>query len=112
MARNRPDPGPYSRQLRRGAIARLADGRSTPGRYIRHLEAKLTAHLGGHPSVAEKLLIEAPDGDGPRGDGRPVDLPALVPRRRNPGSISRIALSAVRAAAAGRRFRGQALAGA
>ena len=58
MAANSPNPGPYSRLLRRGAIGKLADGRSTLGRFIRHLEAELVAHVGGHPTITQRLLIE------------------------------------------------------
>ena len=57
MAANSPNPGPYSRLLRRGAIGKLADGRSTLGRFIRHLEAELVAHVGGHPTITQRLLI-------------------------------------------------------
>src|SRR5262245_31240077 len=49
--------GPWSRRLHRGSIADI-DGRSETGRYARHLEAQLTAHVGGEPSVMEKLLID------------------------------------------------------
>jgi hypothetical protein len=58
MARNSPNLGPYSRQLRRGAIGKLADGRSSLGQYIRHLEAELVAHVGGKPTITERILIE------------------------------------------------------
>ena len=58
MAANSPNPGPYSRLLRRGAIGKLADGRSTLGRFIRHLEAELVAHVGGCPTITQRLLIE------------------------------------------------------
>jgi hypothetical protein len=50
--------GPYSRRLHRGAIGDLVDGRSAQGRFIRHLEAELVAHVGGSPSIAQKLLID------------------------------------------------------
>jgi len=36
----------------------LVDGRSAEGRFIRQLEAQLVEHLGGKPSVAERLLID------------------------------------------------------
>ena len=49
--------GPWSRRLHRGPIADI-DGRSETGRYARHLSADLTAHVGGNPSVLEKLLID------------------------------------------------------
>jgi hypothetical protein len=62
-ARNKSAPvrrqiGPYSRELRRGAIGASLDGRSTDGRFIRDLEAQLTAHVGGSPNIAQRLLIE------------------------------------------------------
>ena len=50
--------GPYSRRLQRGAIADLYDGRSADGRFIRHLEAELTQHVGGAPSITQRLLID------------------------------------------------------
>lgn len=50
--------GPYSRRLHRGAIGDLVDGRSAQGRFIRNLEAELTAHVGGEPSIAQRLLID------------------------------------------------------
>jgi hypothetical protein len=50
--------GPYSKKLRRGAIRDSVDGRSAEGRFIRDLERQLTDHLGGAPSITEKLLIE------------------------------------------------------
>jgi hypothetical protein len=57
-SRRQPRLGPYSRKLQRGAIADLYDGRSAEGRFIRHLEAELVAHVGGSPSITERLLIE------------------------------------------------------
>jgi hypothetical protein len=53
-----PRLGPYSRRLQRGAIGDLVDGRSALGRFIRHLEAELSAHVGGAPSIAQRLLID------------------------------------------------------
>jgi hypothetical protein len=50
--------GPYSRKLRRGIIADNIDGRSTLGRFCRDLEAQLIAHVGGKPSIAQRLLIQ------------------------------------------------------
>jgi hypothetical protein len=58
MAKNSPRPGPYSRLLRRGAIGKLADGRTELGRFIRDLEAQLVAHVGGRPTITQRLLIE------------------------------------------------------
>lgn len=49
--------GAYSRVLRRGAIARSIDGRSTEGRYLRDFERQMVEHLGGAPSPPERLLI-------------------------------------------------------
>jgi hypothetical protein len=37
---------------------REIDGRSAEGRFARHLEAELIAHVGGNPSFVQKLLIE------------------------------------------------------
>lgn len=50
--------GPYSRRLQRGAIGASLDGRSELGRFVRHLEAELVAHVGGAPSITQKLLID------------------------------------------------------
>jgi hypothetical protein len=52
-----PKLGPYSRVLRRGAIARSIDGRSTEGRFLRDFESQMAEHLGGNPSTPERLLI-------------------------------------------------------
>jgi hypothetical protein len=50
--------GPYSRKLQRGAIGDCVDGRSAEGRFIRDLERQLVDHVGGSPSVTQRLLIE------------------------------------------------------
>jgi hypothetical protein len=50
--------GPYSRKLRRGAIGASVDGRSAEGRFIRDLERQLVDHVGGEPSVLQRLLID------------------------------------------------------
>jgi hypothetical protein len=50
--------GPYSRRLHRGAIGELFDGRSAEGRFVRHLEAELVRHVGGDPSITQRLLID------------------------------------------------------
>jgi hypothetical protein len=50
--------GPYSRRLHRGSIGASIDGRSELGRFIRALEAALVAHVGGAPSIVQRLLIE------------------------------------------------------
>jgi hypothetical protein len=51
---------PYSKLLHRGAIGSLAglSGNSAEGRVVRQLEAELTEHVGGLPSVTQRLLIE------------------------------------------------------
>jgi hypothetical protein len=54
----RPLAGPYSRRLQRGSLGDAFDGRSADGRFVRHLEAELVAHLGGNPSIVQRLLIE------------------------------------------------------
>jgi hypothetical protein len=58
MSADRQKIGPYSRTLRRGAIGTLLDGRSAAGRYVRDLEQQLTAHCGGSPTIAQRLLID------------------------------------------------------
>jgi hypothetical protein len=59
---NSPQPraklAPHSRAFHRGAIGDSIDGRSALGRLVRHLEAELTAHVGGAPNITQKLLIE------------------------------------------------------
>jgi hypothetical protein len=57
-SRRQPRLGPYSRKLHRGAISELYDGRSAEGRFIRDLEAQLVAHVGGNPSITQRLLID------------------------------------------------------
>jgi hypothetical protein len=46
--------GPYSRPSGLAAL----DGRSREGRLVRAVRRELTAHLGGRPSAAEKMMIE------------------------------------------------------
>jgi hypothetical protein len=58
MARNHRQLGPYSRSLRRGVIGQTLDGRSEAGRFARDLERQLIEHVGGNPSITQKLLIE------------------------------------------------------
>ena len=58
LARKRGKIGPYSRVLQRGVIADTVDGRSREGRLMRHLEAELTKHVGGSPSIVQRLLID------------------------------------------------------
>jgi hypothetical protein len=55
---NRRRVGPYSRKLQRGAIGDCVDGRSAEGRFIRDLERQLVDHVGGAPSITQRLLIE------------------------------------------------------
>jgi hypothetical protein len=57
MTRDQKRLGPYSKRLHRGAIGDIADGRSATGRFIRHLEAELTAHVGGSPTITQRLTI-------------------------------------------------------
>jgi hypothetical protein len=49
--------GPYSRALQRGVIGTY-DGRSARGRYIRALEAEITATFTGAISATERLMID------------------------------------------------------
>ncbi len=56
--KNRNPVGPYSRRLRRSAIGDSVYGRSAEGRFIRDLERQLVAHVGGQPTIAQKLLID------------------------------------------------------
>lgn len=55
MKKNRV--GPYSRTLDRGVIGRSIDGRSPEGRFLRAFEAEMVKHVGGAPSIAQKMLI-------------------------------------------------------
>ena len=54
--RNLPKVGPYSRWLRRGAAAKL-DARTPEAKFMRALEHQLAAHLGGEPTIAQKMMI-------------------------------------------------------
>ena len=45
--------GPQSRLLEHGSL----DGRSVEGRFLRAIEAQLSEHVGGRPTVAQHLLI-------------------------------------------------------
>lgn len=45
--------GPQSRLLDHGSL----DGRSVEGRFLRAIEAQLAEHVGGQPSVSQRLLI-------------------------------------------------------
>jgi hypothetical protein len=59
-AKRRPGtgPGPYSRVLRRGAIGVAISGRSQLGRLVRDMERQLSDHVGGNPSITQRLLID------------------------------------------------------
>jgi hypothetical protein len=50
--------GPYSKRLERGAFGTGLDGRSPEGRFARQLEVELTAHIGGRPTITQRLLID------------------------------------------------------
>jgi hypothetical protein len=52
-----PKIGPYSRTLDRGAIGASIDGRSREGRFLRAFEAALERHVGGSPSLTQKVQI-------------------------------------------------------
>ena len=54
---NRPQLGPYSRVIDRGAVGGLIDGRSREGRFLRAYERSLTEHVGGAPSIVQRALI-------------------------------------------------------
>ena len=58
LSRNPNDVKPYSRRLRRGAVGDICDGRSATGRFIRNLESELVAHVGGAPTITQRLLID------------------------------------------------------
>lgn len=47
-------PGRSSRLRARGAV----DGRSREGRFLAAVRDDLTAHLGGNPSAAQRLMID------------------------------------------------------
>jgi hypothetical protein len=52
----RPRVGPYCRVFSRGSLGEI-DGRSREGKFLRRIEAELTAQVGGSPSFAQSLLI-------------------------------------------------------
>ena len=52
-----PRIGPYSSMFTRGVLGGCLDGRSREAKYLRAVEAQLVAHIGGHPSAAQVLLI-------------------------------------------------------
>jgi hypothetical protein len=49
--------GPHSRALRRGVVGDQIDGRSREGRFLRACEAELVTHVGGSPSITQRLMI-------------------------------------------------------
>jgi hypothetical protein len=49
---------PYTKRLDRGAVGTLFDGRSEQGRFVRRLEAELVQHVGGQPTITQRLLID------------------------------------------------------
>ncbi len=49
--------GPYSKQFAKGATGDLFNGRTKEGKFIRKVEAELTAQVGGAPSFSQVLLI-------------------------------------------------------
>src|SRR6266700_3652370 len=50
--------GPYSRAIDRGAVGGIIDGRSREGRFLRSYEKQLTEHVGDHPSITQRCLIQ------------------------------------------------------
>lgn len=50
--------GPYSKTLRRGVIGTSIDGRSALGRFMRDMEKQLVDHVGGKPTLPQRLLID------------------------------------------------------
>lgn len=56
-ARPRTRLGPYSRVLELGAGSATLDLRSWEGRFLRAFERQLSEHVGGAPSIVERLLI-------------------------------------------------------
>lgn len=49
--------GPYSPAIDRGALGIAIDGRSREGQFILTYQRLLFAHIGGEPSITQKLLI-------------------------------------------------------
>ena len=49
--------GAHSRAIDRGAIGQAIRGTSSEGRFIRTYERLLTEHIGGQPSIAQRLMI-------------------------------------------------------
>jgi hypothetical protein len=54
---NKGRSGPYSRRLEVG-IASLIDGNTAEGNFARQLEVELIAHVGGLPTITQRLLID------------------------------------------------------
>jgi hypothetical protein len=49
--------GPYCRALQRGVLGDTISGTSREGKFLRRVEAELTAHVGDAPSFPQVLLI-------------------------------------------------------
>jgi hypothetical protein len=49
-----PSVGPYSKP----AVLAKVDGRTREGRLLKRVRADLTAHLGGAPSITQRMVIE------------------------------------------------------
>jgi hypothetical protein len=54
---NKGRSGPYSRRLEAG-IASLIDGNTAEGNFARQLEVELISHVGGTPTITQRLLID------------------------------------------------------
>jgi hypothetical protein len=54
---NKARSGPYSRRLEAG-IASLIDGNTAEGNFARKLQVELTDHVGGSPTITQRLLID------------------------------------------------------
>jgi hypothetical protein len=52
----RPETGPYSRALERGAVGAL-NGNSREAKFIKAYEAMLVEHCGGKPTAVQRQLI-------------------------------------------------------
>jgi hypothetical protein len=48
---------PYGQHIDCGAVGCEIDGRSREGRFIRSYESTLVEHIGGDPSVTQKMII-------------------------------------------------------
>ena len=54
---NKGRSGPYSQRLEAG-VASLIDGNTAEGNFARQLEVELVAHVGGSPTITQRLLID------------------------------------------------------